>query len=348
MATIVKINGRSYENFQDLEISKTFDSAASTFSFNGKFDTNNAAHRRIFKPLTYNKVEIFDDSTLLLTGTILSHRFSPSSNDELVPVSGYSLPGVLGDVSVPPEKYPLEVNQKSLIDITKNLIDKFNIGLVVDPSVSDDANKLYEKSTAKDKQSIGNYISQLASQRNIIVSHTPKGELLFTRPSKNTASIATYREGMPTLKFDLSVNGQGMHSQLTVQKQAAIGSDLQGDETINNPLITAFRPRVIEQTKGDAGDTPNAARNAIAAELKNISLTIETDRWIWFDGRVISILDVNNYIDVIAPRLYMANRVNWFVSGIIFEETAQGRKATINAVLPETFNGETPKNIFSL
>ena len=348
MATIIKINGNRYEAFQDLNIDINFDSLASTFSFSGLFDTDNSEHRRIFRPLSYNSVEIYDGNTLLLTGVILSHRYSPSNTRNLVPVSGYSLPGVLVDSSIPTSKYPLETLGKSLIEITEDLISEFGISLVVDPSVQEDAAKLYEKSLAKGNQTVGNYISKLASQRNIIVSHTPRGEVLFTRPRKNQQSIATYRENVPTLQFNLTVNGQGMHSAVTVLKQGTVGSSIEGNATANNPLITAFRPLVKEQTNGSSGDTDDAARNAISAELKNISLMIDTDRWIWFDGRTISTLAVNNYVDVIAPQCYIARRASFFVKKVTFIEDNQRRTARLECVLPETFNGDEPRNIFVL
>lgn len=348
MALRIVINGKQYDHFQDFVMTKIFDSLASTFSFNGYFDTTNAAHRRIFRPLSYSTVQIFEDRRLLLTGTILNHTFNVGPKNNLVALSGYSTPGILGKVSIPTNLYPLETNQKTLVEITERLIEPFGISLVVDPSVSEDANRAYEKTTAKDKQSIGSYIAQLASQRNIIISHTENGELLFTRPRKNRASIATYRDNMPSTNIQLSTNGDEMHSELTVQKQSTIGSDLTGDSTVINPLIGQFRPLVKEQTKGAAIDAENAALNAISAELKNINVSVETDRWEWFDGRVVSMLDVNQYIDIISPENYIAQRANFFVNQIVFEENAEGRKAILNVVLPETFNGDTPRNIFTL
>lgn len=347
MATIIKINGCRYDNFDDLNVTLNFDSLSSTFSFSALFDPNNATHRKIFKPLTYPEVEIYNGDTLLLTGNILSQNFSPGPKRQLVPVSGYSKTGILSNVSIPPEKYPLEVLQKSLVDITENLIDTFGISLTVDPSVEEDANILYEKSTAKDSQTIGAYIATLASQRNIIVSHTAAGNLLFTRPTKNTASIATYRENVPSLRFNLSVNGQNMHSEVTVQKQATVGSDLEGDETAENTLVTQYRPLIKEQTNGSSGDTENAALNAISAELKNIQLTINTDRWIWFDGENVSTISTNNYIDIISPQCFLYNRTSFFVQQVIFTENAKERTASLTCVLPETFNGNTPNDIFS-
>lgn len=347
MALQIKINGKNYEHFQDVELGLVFDSVASTFSFNGYFDPNNEKDRRLFKPFSYYPVEIYENNQLLLTGVILSHVFNSSPTNKLVPVSGYSKPGILDDVSIPTELYPLESLNKSLVEITERLLKPFNLTLVVDDAVAEDAKKLYAKSVAKDSQSIASYIAQLASQRNIIVSHTAKGELLFTRPKKDSSSIATYREGIPSLEFGLSINGQGLHSVVTVQRQSSIGSDSQGDETVSNPLITQFRPLVKEQTKGDASDTPKAAINAIASELKSIVLSIKSDRWTWFNGRVVSIIDVNNYIDIIAPTIYLSKRTNFFVQSVKLSETAAGRTAQLTCVLPETFNGQVPKNIFS-
>lgn len=346
MATIVKINGVRYDNFDNLKMNIGFDTLQSTFSFAATFDPTNASHRRLFFPLTYQLVEIFDGRQLLFTGNIISATYPDTEKDQLIVVSGYAKTGVLSDSSIPPD-LSLEVNQKNLRDITEDLIGRFGLNLVISPEVMEDALKLYEKSTANLSQSVGDYISALASQRNIIVSHTPAGDVLFTRPRKDRESIATYSQNVPTLKFNLSVNGQAMHSQVTVQRQSTIGSDIEGNETVKNPMVQQYRPLVKEQQNGAAGDTMQATQNAIASELKNIALTIETDRWLWFNGRVLSTIQVNNYVDVITPKLFFTRRTNMFVQGVAFNETQKKRTATLTCVIPETFNGDPIRQIFT-
>lgn len=343
----IKINGRNYDHFSNVNIELNYDALASTFSFDGFFDDKNTWHRDLFRPLQYHSVQIYEDKTLLITGWLLSHKFNASANNSLVPLSGYSKTGILGDISIPTDLYPLETNQKSLKDIAIRLIEPFGIGLMIDKEVEEDSLRLYDKSNSDGKGSIGSYLAELACQRNIIVTHTASGDLRFTRPRKSTASIATYTEGMPSVEIGLSINGQGMHSQVEVLRQGTVGSDIEGSGIKKNPLIGQFRPLVKEQTKGGAGDAENASNNAISAELKNISLTVQSDRWTWFSGKVVSIIRPNNYITVQAPKCFLSRPSNWFVQKVVLSETDSGRTAVLTCVMPETFNNEDPKNIFT-
>jgi len=343
----IKINGKNYEHFSNVSLELTYDALASTFSFDGFFDDKDPYHRELFRPLQYHSVQIFEESELLLTGWLLSHRFSASAGDNLVPLSGYSKTGILSDASIPTDLYPLETTQKSLKDITLRLVEPFGIGLVIDTEVEEDAAKLYDKSQADGKGSIGSYIAELASQRNIIVTHNQYGDLRFTRPRKSTASIATYTEGMPSVQIDVEVNGQGMHSEVSVLRQATVGSDIDGEGTKKNPLIGQYRPLVKEQTKGGAGDAESASNNALSAELKNINVTVQSDRWTWFSGKKVSLIKPNNYVTIKAPKCFLSTPSNWFVQKVVLAEGASGRSAVLTCVMPETFNDDDPKNIFS-
>lgn len=343
----IKVDGKDYEGFSNVNINLSFDSLCSTFSFDGYFDPDNDVHRELFKPLGFKSIEIYEDKTRLLTGTILNHRYTASSKNNLVPVSGYSKTGVLGDVSIPTDLYPLETINKSLKEITERLIKPFGISLVIKDEVKDEAFKLYSKSSSDGKGSIGEYLASLASQRNITLSHDAFGNLVFTRPKKSKVSIATYIENVPNVEMTIDVNGQSMHSEIEVIRQSSATSDAEGKATKKNGLISDYRPLVKEQTKGEAGDTEKANNNALAAELQSIALNITTDRWTWFDGSKVSILQPNNYITAVSKACFLSKPSIWFVQSVTLTEEDKGRKAILTCVMPESFNGETPKNIFS-
>ena len=58
MAVRIKINGKSYDNLDNINLVLTFDAIASTFSFDAYFDPTNQFHRELFKPLSFHLVEI--------------------------------------------------------------------------------------------------------------------------------------------------------------------------------------------------------------------------------------------------------------------------------------------------
>jgi len=165
------------------------------------------------------KVEIFkDNGVLMFTGVILGHAFESDSGWNLLTISGYSKSGILEDVTIPPSLYPLESNGKNLKEIAKRLCDAYGIGIVFDKSIDVELSRAFKKTTADSSESVKSYISKLTSQRNILLSHNEKGEVVMFKPNTN-AKPKYYFNKDNTLKMSSSWNGQGMHSVINVVRQ---------------------------------------------------------------------------------------------------------------------------------
>ncbi len=343
---ILKINNQNFDFFNEINIDLKYNSFASAFSFTADFNPDNINHRRLFRPLAYQSVEVINDGQTLLTGTVLNHKFSHDSVPRLISVSGYSRAGVIQDSDIDVDNYPLEFNNVSLVDITEKLIAPFNIALIIDPLVQTGASEVIEKVQAKASQKIGQFINQIAAQKNIVVSHNSAGDIVFTRSNANARSSATYREELPGVLISLDVSGQSMHDRITVFKQADLKNDNAAEETIINPLIGASRPIVKQQNTGSDIDTVQAARNSRAAELRNIKLTIESDRLNWYNGQRLELIAPNRIITVISPNNYIFNPTNFFVESVKMKLTNESETATISAVLPQVYNDQNPRAIF--
>lgn len=340
---ILKIKGKRVEYFSKFSLTLRYDSVASAFSFTFAFNPDNQDHRDLFKPLTYPQVTLEHNDELLITGTILSHTFQRTAKAQLAAFAGYSTPGVLEDCDIPTSIYPLQSDGLSLRQIATKLLKPFGIKMSVDPLVSAKMDQVFTKSTAGDSQSIKSYLTELAAQKNIVISHNGKGELLFTIANTDGKPLIDYQDGAPFTSITLSTNGQAMHSDITVQKQADPDSNNASEGTIKNPfVVTAFRPKVVRQTSGTDNNVSDADKNALAEELKNIKLTIVTDRW-EVDGKI---LKPNNLISVQSPENYLFKRTIFFIESITFDGDNVSTIATLNCVLPEVYNGKTPKNIF--
>ena len=344
----LKIGNKKFDLFNDLSITLSYNSIASTFSFSGFFAPENRDRKGLFKPFTYQRVEVLDENDeRLLTGQILDHGFTDSGVKALTSIGGYSLPGVLEDCPIPLSLYPLQFDGKSLKEITEGIIAPFGLNLVISSSVADAADEIYEKTEATEKQSIKSFLDELAAQKNIVLSHTDGGSLLFTRAKTNVKPIAKFIGGIHGVKMTLSTDGQRMHSEITVQKQADIQNDNAGEQTVSNPFVNIFRPTTQEQSSGDDVDTAQAVKNALSGELKAIVLKIETDRWTWNDDGKVT-MRPNNIITVHNHDLHLYRFTSFFVESITFTDDGQKRRAFLTCVIPEVYNSQTPVNIFNI
>jgi prophage tail gpP-like protein len=341
----LKISGKRFDFWNNFQLSLVYNSLSSTFSFDGLVLT--PEQKALFKPLSYHVAQVLFNNEVLLTGTILNTSTSIDNNVCLGNISGYSTPGVLGDCEIPTSLYPLQMDNMSLKEITEKLIKPFGLKLVVDKSLEEISNKKYDTIAAESESTVNDFLTKLCKAKNIVLTHNEYGNVVFARLKKSDSSVATYIEGKPSTNIKLSVNGQAMHSHITGQKQASIGTDVPGEETITNSYIKAYRPTTKKQSSGANDDTANVTKMIRGSELRGIQLTIETDRYKWFDGKVMRPLRPNHTIDVESPSNFITKRTRFFVESVDYTGNQEGIKAIIKCVLPECYSGDVPKLLFT-
>lgn len=335
----LKINNRFYTFFDEVKINRTLDSIASSISLKARFNPDNIHHREIFKPLQYHLVELFDDNDdLLFTGYIVNNSFSSKNIPELKNLSGYSLGGILEDVTIPFSNYPLERNNVSLSDLAKQVLRPFGISFLVSSNVSRDMNLPYETTVAEPSETVKSYLSKLAAQRNIILSHDEKGRLLFTRPDIK-AKPKLFLNIENTNSMSLAVNGQGIHSEISVIRQPSFGNDdLTPVDSVVNSMVGKFKPMVKVLTSGTDTDTSKAANNVLASELKNISISAEVSKYLY--------VNPGDIVEVINPEIYLYNNTRLMIQSISVAEKKDSTFTSLKLVLPETFTGDSPVDVF--
>lgn len=337
---LVKIDGKNYSFFDEIKVSKKLDSIASLFSFKGRFNPDNPEHKSIFKPLSYLDVEIYsNDNKLQLKGMTVSSQLGSDSERKLQSISGYSSCGILSDCTIPYSSYPLEKNNVNLRDIVTDLLKPFGVGFLIDSSAENLMNLNYQKTVAEPSQSVASFIVKLAAQRNIIVSHTNDGRLFFYKPDINSKPKFFFNQENTT-SMSLSVNGQSIHSNINVIRQPSKENPglTPVDESIND-LVDINRTIVKTMSNGSETDTKNAADNLLASELKSISISVSLNK-------IIEGIQCGDIIEVENKEIHIYNRSKLIVSEIDINESSNNESMSLKLLLPETFTGSNPKNIF--
>jgi prophage tail gpP-like protein len=338
-----RIKVRNIAFFNNFSMELRYDAVASTFRFGFYFDETNPDHKELACVSHFHEAIVEHNGERLVTGYILSEAFSQSPTYDLTTFGGYSKAGVLEDCPIPVEAYPLQSDGLSLREIAQKYLAPFNVKMLVSPSVAAKMDVKYETTTAKESQSVKSYLTELAAQRNIVISHDEYGSILFTQANTKGNPVAHFEDGIAGVNMALSFNGQGIHSHITVVKQADSDGGNAGEYTIVNPYCPiVYRPTVVVQNSGDDVSSEDAARNALASELKNIVLKITMDRWD-IDGKLVR---PNRMVSVLSPRLFLYKRTSWFVESVAYEGNPESLSATLTCVRPEVYNGEYPVNIF--
>lgn len=360
-----RIRNRRVSLFNSFNISLKYNSIASTFALDFYFDPDVIEQKEMACVGHYHLCKLSHNGELLMTAQILSEAFNSAGDPPktLVPISGYSLPGVLEDCQVPtnaaidaaiaagnlklsktspakPYCYPIQDEGLTLRQIVQKYIAPFNLQMVVDSSVATEMDQVIPETDLKPKDTIKHYLTELATQKNVNLTHDEHGRIVFTRIKTNLKSVLDFdvpKGGLPGVRMSMSFDGQQMHSQITVMKQAGVDDENAGEVTITNPFVPfVFRPRTIIQTSGNDVDTELAAKNALAEELKNIRFKISIDRW-----------DVNSKIikpaseiTVKNPEIYLYKKTRLFIESIDYTGNQKEMTAVLNCCLPEVYNGQ--------
>lgn len=343
-----RFRNRKIDYFNRFELNLKHDSIGSTFGFQFYFDPGNPEHKELACVTHFHEVTLEYNDEMIVKGVLTSQNFTISATDDLCSFGGYSLPGVLEDCEIPVSLYPLQSDGLSIAQIARKLCQPFKVEIEIDPAVSDRMNTAISTSTASETSKIKDYLASLCSQRKIIMSHTPDGKLLFTESKTQLAPILDFDfpgRSIPGYRFFLEYNGQQMHSTITLQKQASIDGGNAGEATIRNPYVvgSVFRPTVKNQSSGTDNDTQLAARQELSNEIRNVSLTIEMDRWD-VNGKVIR---PNQIVSIRAPKLFLFKKTNWFIESVTIQGDERSQRATLRCVLPEVYNDKPVESIFA-
>jgi len=230
----------------------------------------------------FNTIQFSDDNGIIFTGVMVSHEFESNAEQNEVTVSGYSTTGILNDCQVPVSAYPIQIKNKSVEDVAKTICSIFNVELVIDSLALSDASVVLSRTEISPNQKAGEYLSSICALKNLILSHTSRGELLITKINVNQKPIAYLQEGDAVItSLSLSVNGQDIHRTIYVMGQQGITDNIKSQASLTNIMVDVWSKRssLIEQTRGDGNQSLTAVRQALANELKNITVRINIRGW---------------------------------------------------------------------
>lgn len=340
--------------FNNFTLNLKYDSIASTFGFAFEFDPKNPEHAELACVSHFHEAIVEHNGRTIITGFILSQKFISDPKKQLVEIGGYAKPGVWEDSDIPTSLYPLQSDGLSFLQICQKLAAPFHLKVVVDniakkdasKSVRDKADKSISKSTAKSSENIKGYLTRLATQLKIVLTHNANGDVVLTEAKTTLKPLFHIDVGnAPGTRVTMHFNGQALHSHITVIKEADKDGGNAGEYTIKNPFVPVaytYRPKVVMQTSGDDITVEEFAKQLLAAELKNITLTIETDRW-EVDGYMI---EPNNIVTIYQPEVFIYKKTKWFIESCDLTGNEKQNTMVMTCVLPCVYDGSTPENIF--
>ena len=313
----------------------------SVVEFRAPFDPDDADQRARFRPFSYTDIVVLVDGAPVFGGHMVGVLPISTPFERTVAVTGYSAPAVLNDCTAPASLYPIEYNGVDLETIANDLAAVFGL-TVVFPT---DAGTPFARVRCEHGVPVLSFLAGLARQRNLLVSDTARGELLFSRAADGSAQpVAVLQEGSsPLLSVTPAFHPQRYFSHVTGLAPATV--DRPGSQyTVKNPhLEDTLRPYAFRVPDSIDADIPGAARNALSRMFGDlVAYTLAVDTWrdpagaLWAPGTVVRLH---------APGAMVYRPYNVLIRHVDFEDRPGARTATLTVVLPGAFGGRIPEGL---
>jgi prophage tail gpP-like protein len=328
----ITVDNKQFYLWENVSITFSIDTMDS-FQFSLPWDPSNEDLRKIFTPYEYKQVGVTIGGENVITGTIVKHDVQKSADASVITLSGYSLPGILGDVNPSPSTYPLEFIDNDLEQIAKRLCDPFSIKVVFDA----DKGAAFKRVAIAPTEKVLDFLIKLAQQRGLIVTSNPTGELVFQQTIGGKALFTLIEGQFPWISGNCSYDGQKRFSTIT-----AIGDNFYGKETgsanAKDNTIKVNRSNVFNSNHITKGELQKSADAKIGRNFAtSIGLGVFLTGWRDFDGNR---LEKNTKIVYQAPSQFIYKETEFIIKDLTFTKEPDSLLSTLSLVFPEAYTGE--------
>lgn len=335
----ILINGVRFRFWEGSKITRSIDTF-DTVELSAPFDPDAPGFRDTFRPFSYRPMAVTVGGEPLFTGTVISIDPSLTEDQSTLSVSGYSVPGVLGDCTMPVGSLPLEFNGLNLRDIARNLARPFGVSVLF---IGEPGDVFDRVAMAPDKNALA-FLIELAAQRGYVVASSPRGELvLWQSIAEGTAPpVAMLRQGEPPLmSVAPSFNPQGYYSDITGIEPASAGAP-GGSYTVRNLRLSGevLRPHTYEARDATSGNLRQSVKAKAARMYANtVSYSLKVNTW---RDPLGALWEPNTFVKVQAPGAMIYEEYPLLIRSVEYSRTDSELTATLELVLPGAFNGELP------
>lgn len=333
----ILIDGKRFRFWDKVRITRSIDTM-DTVEFGAPFDADAPGFRDTFRPFSFKTVVITVGGTPLFTGTMVAVNPVIENAQKIISVSGYSLPGVLNDCTAPASSFPLEYDNQGLRDIATTLAAPFGISV----DFQADQGAVFERVASEPGKKVLAFLTELAKQRNLIISSSPRGKLVFLQSIESGQPVARLQQGIaPVLSVTPFFSPQEYYSHITGIEPVVVG--LAGSQfTVKNPrLLGVTRPLTFnapDTLDADVKSAVEAKAGRMYGSMASYSVRVAT----WRDPNG-NLWEPNTLIKLSAPDAMIYNEYEFVIRSVEFNRERAVETATLNLVIPGSFSGKIPE-----
>ncbi len=339
----IQIDRNYFGNWTEVEVTLGIDTF-STATLTAPFALENAKFRDNFRPFLFQDLRVDTHLEALFEGYILTPIPKHSPTETSVKVSGYAKPAVLGDCNIPlvhpltNVKVPREFKKVGLRAIAETICDPFGIKV----QFEGDEGKPFDKVRCGPEKKIGEFLTGLAKQRNLVIGNTVDGRLLFWQSVEPGNPVCEFRQGeLPLTTVVPEFKPQEYYSELTGFAAKKRGKTPAQWTEQNQWLRAPFRPHTFKLDDTERGDAPEATRAKLGRMYANMVTYTIPDIPTWRDPQG-NVWRPNTTVTLEYPPAMIYRRTEFLIRTVNLKINRNVTSASLELCLPGAFNGKVP------
>lgn len=330
----VMLDGSRYTGFTQVSFNRTIDTVDS-IELLTPFDPDSLKQREVLKPFQYQEIIVYSSGELIFSGVVVGIAPEVTPTSISLVVSAYAYAGVLMDCTVPKSAYPLEFNGLSLSVIANQLCSPFGVGV----EFLEGSSELFDSVSIEPDEAIFPFLAKLAKQRNILITSTTSGNLLFWRGGSGGSVVSISTINNPVVGVQAMFQPQHYYSELSGVPATQVG--VSGTEvTIQNAALKGVLRPLTFRAEDSTGDARSAVQSKLGRMFGNlVSYAVTLDTWHLPDG---TLFQSNQKVSLVAPEAMIYKSYEFTIRSISFVKSGNQEQCTLDLVIPESFTGETP------
>lgn len=335
----ILIDGQRFRFWDKVRITRALDSM-DTVEFGAPFDADTRGFKESFRPFSFKPVAITVGGEPLFTGTMVGVSPVVENNQRVISINGYSLPGVLNDCTPPASSFPLEFNNQGLREIASAIAAPFGLTILFEA----DQGAVFERVACEPGKKALAFLTELAKQRNLILSSTERGGLVFRQSADGARPVARLQQGSaPVLSVTPFFSPQEYYSHITGIEPVIIG--LEGSQfTVKNPRLQGVtRPITFKAPDTLDADVKGAVEAKAGRMFGNMAYyAVRVATWRDPNG---DLWRPNTSVKLQASEAMIYNEYEFVIRSVEFSRERAVKSATLNLVIPGSFSGKIPETL---
>lgn len=333
----LKVDREIFRFWENINVNLSLDSM-DTFDFTTPLRADDIKFREIFAPARYPVVEVLLNDEIVLSGVLSNKKTALAS--KTLSLGGYSKPGILNDLPVPPDKYPLEFNNQTLVQIAREMAGYYGVATVFDGSPG----AAFPDAVSPDPaEKILAFLIKLAHKRNVLVGNDAAGNLKFFSPARKT-SVTPLRQGeLPLLDVQVDFNEQQMFSSVTGFGAAEVGRDPERF-TVEIPALSGLRRPFVYTVSDAQGAELQSAVKFKAGRLFANSMKISASVLGWRNANGARFSE-GDFISLYCPGNFFYTETELMVRNVRLMKSGSDETTGLDLVFAGSYSGELPAKL---